>query len=129
MIPASTRASGEPLWKMAVEAPDERLADAFAAVLDVTGAAITAFEAERVRALAQLVEAASEGLFHPLRDREAPDRGLARAVERAFLRQQVDDLGQEEGVALGLFVDAADEHRRGLEVRNRSDVGSDVIAG
>jgi ribosomal protein L11 methyltransferase len=46
MIPASTRASGEPLWKMAVEAPDERLADAFAAVLDTAGAAITAFETE-----------------------------------------------------------------------------------
>jgi ribosomal protein L11 methyltransferase len=46
MIPASTRASGEPLWKMAVEAPDEQLADAFAAVLDSTGAAITAFEVE-----------------------------------------------------------------------------------
>jgi ribosomal protein L11 methyltransferase len=44
MIPASTRRSGEPLWRMAIEAPDERLADAFSAVLDLTGAAITAFE-------------------------------------------------------------------------------------
>ena len=44
MIPASTRASGEPLWRLAVEAPDERLADAFAAVLDQAGGAITAFE-------------------------------------------------------------------------------------
>ena len=44
MIPASTRASGEPLWRLAVEAPDERLANAYAAALDSTGAAITAFE-------------------------------------------------------------------------------------
>jgi ribosomal protein L11 methyltransferase len=44
MIPASTRASGDPLWRLAVEAPDERMADAFAAVLDQTGGAITAFE-------------------------------------------------------------------------------------
>ncbi|MGB8841944.1 MAG: 50S ribosomal protein L11 methyltransferase [Aliidongia sp.] len=44
MIPASTRRSGEPLWRMAIEAPDERLADVFSAVLDLTGAAITAFE-------------------------------------------------------------------------------------
>jgi ribosomal protein L11 methyltransferase len=44
MIPASTRPSGEPLWRMAIEAPDERLADAYAAALDWTGAAITAFE-------------------------------------------------------------------------------------
>jgi ribosomal protein L11 methyltransferase len=44
MIPASTRRSGEPLWRIAIEAPDEALADAFSAVLDQTGAAITAFE-------------------------------------------------------------------------------------
>jgi|HubBroStandDraft_1064217.scaffolds.fasta_scaffold00065_9 ribosomal protein L11 methyltransferase len=44
MIPASTRRSGEKLWRMALEAPDETLADAFCAALDLTGAAITAFE-------------------------------------------------------------------------------------
>ena len=44
MIPASTRPSGEPLWRMAIEAPDERLADAFSSVFEQTEAAITAFE-------------------------------------------------------------------------------------
>ena len=44
MIPAATARSGAPLWRMALEAPDETLADAFAAVLERVGAAITAFE-------------------------------------------------------------------------------------
>jgi ribosomal protein L11 methyltransferase len=74
MIPASTRASGEPLWKMAVEAPDERLADAFAAVLDVTGAAITAFEVEpKGRWLVQ-------GFVQGKPDRPPLEAGLALAA-------------------------------------------------
>jgi ribosomal protein L11 methyltransferase len=44
MIPASTRPSGERVWRLAVEAPHAALADAFAAALEPTGAIVTAFE-------------------------------------------------------------------------------------
>jgi ribosomal protein L11 methyltransferase len=42
---ASARRSGERVWRLAVEAPDEGLANAFAAALEPSGAIVSAFEA------------------------------------------------------------------------------------
>lgn len=42
---AATRRSGEKVWHLAVEAPDEALANAFAAALEPSGAIVSAFEA------------------------------------------------------------------------------------
>jgi ribosomal protein L11 methyltransferase len=46
MTPASTRRSGDPIWRLAVGAPDEAAADAFASALGEVATAVTAFEAE-----------------------------------------------------------------------------------
>ena len=57
----------------------------------------------------QAVEAAAERLAHAVRDRDVGDRVLR---ERAFLRHQVHDLAQEEGVALRLLEDAVEHVAR-----------------
>ncbi|HTH98330.1 MAG TPA: 50S ribosomal protein L11 methyltransferase [Stellaceae bacterium] len=46
MIPVSPRRSGEPLWRLAVNAADEVSADAYAAALGEVATAVTAFETE-----------------------------------------------------------------------------------
>ena len=49
-----------------------------------------------------------ERLAHTVRDRDVGDRRLR---QRAFLRHQVHDLAEEEGVALGLLEDAVEDLR------------------
>jgi ribosomal protein L11 methyltransferase len=46
MTPASTRRSGEPIWRLAIDAPDEGAAENYAAALGEVATAVTAFETE-----------------------------------------------------------------------------------
>jgi ribosomal protein L11 methyltransferase len=88
VIPASTRPSGEPLWRLAVEAPNENVANAFSAVFELVGAAITAFETTPKGPWSV------QGFVQGKPDRATLESGLAMAAAATGLAEPTLELEQ-----------------------------------
>ena len=81
-----------------------------------------------VARVGEVTETETDGLPHSLRDAQPRRRGLARRGEAALLRQQADDLAQEEGVSFGLRVDRSDKAVGNLGSRGQADEVGDIVA-
>ena len=78
-----------------------------------------------VRLFGDAIQPPAQRLAHAVRDSDVGDRVFG---QRPFLRHQVDDLGEEEGVALRLFEDLVEDGRRGLDVGGGADVVGALLA-
>ncbi len=77
----------------------------------------------------QPVEPPTDHLAHALRDARVDGQRRQRVLEAPLGDQQAHDLGHEEGVALGLAVERADEARFGDDAGRHLDVAADVTLG